>query len=412
MKTFFPTSILAAIILCAVPLASFAQNPFSQDQTSAADPAGPPNTRAGYYIEDGETHHAWIMLRKATENAVSLVIPPQEGYPEAVVFMPDQVSEWGFDNGKSSYVGARVETAAGPELYFMELLSVKPGDGSRIAYLSDKVLPVATYFRVVDGEATEVGTEKNAAPLMEYFASETGYRTPDPGFKYPGRIRNSAMERYYAAFTDRNDKLISQNRFGVMVSGGVALPYLPYVQTVAGRILPQSKPGVTFSAGALLRFPMESGAVSFQPEILFSHTSSSPGMDNPWVDFDEKAKFSMSSIRASLLFRYNHIRSRSKWMPYIEAGPESDYGFGHLRHTALEYAPSGFFAGGREDLKLSSSPYLGFAIGAGAEYYIDARQAVWFGVRYSRMSNLLFGRPPHTYIHRFEIVAAFSLFNF
>ncbi len=416
--TTFASILATAAMLFAMPTASSAQTTPSPGQTSVAEPLGPPNTRAGYYIENGETHYVWILSRPAEENARSFILPPQPGYPETVVLTADRVSEWGYRGEGVGYIGARIDTPEGPEWYFMEPMPVKPADGSQVAYISDKVLETGSFFHVVEGEATAIGTEKNAAPLLDYFSSATGYRSPDPALKYPGRVRHFYTGRYYSAFADSNDKLIPQRRFGVMMGGGVSMPMLRRViNTIAGDIVPETNVGVAFSAGALLRFPIEGGPLSFQPEIGFSHSSATFGVENRLISFGKNGKISFNSLNAALLFRYNGIRSSSKWMPYVELGPMFAYGSGNYNYNKVGYEVDltngavEFFEGERVKFDLSSY-YLGFAVGAGAEYYINARQSAWFGVRYSRLSNWIFFKPPRCNIHRIELTAAFSLFNF
>lgn len=416
-RSLFPSIFSAVIfgaVLFATPAMLHAQIPLTPSDTPAADPLGPPNTRKGYYVKDGETHRVWILRQDKADNAVSFVLPPQEGYPETVIFMPDQISEWGFEDDKTHYIGTRVETEEGVGLYFMEETKVKTGDGTRIAYLSDKVLPVDTYFRVAeDGAAIESGTERHAAPMLDYFASVTGYRSSDPDLKYPGKLRRPALDRYYDAFADRNDKLFPQRRFGVTIGGGPVMPkMLQHIPTIASDYrITSPDMGFSFSAGVFARIPID-GALSFQPELLYSYISTSA--DFKYRDFDfDKARFSMSSVRVPLLLRMNILRGESNWSFYAEAGPEADMNFGSYRYNSLDLDPSNgrFIAGPRKKTDLSPIA-CGFAAGLGIEHYINARQAAWLGVRFSRVSNRWFTHRNRYAINHIELVAAFSLFNF
>lgn len=418
MKRVVFTLIFASMLLCmsAMPITSTAQTPPRPSATTAAaTPVAPPNTKKGYYVKDGDRHDVFILRQNKKDNAFKFVVPPQEGHAEVVVYTPDRVSEWGFEGEKARYLGVRVETPEGDKWYFMEEeMDVKPGDGSRIALLSDKVLPVGTYYRVGEnGETIETGTERNAAPMLDYFASTTSYRSSDSHLKYPKRARKSTLDRYHDAFADRNDKLFPQRRFGFTVSGGPGIVKTGDIFTIAHDFqVPSPDMGSTFSAGAFVRLPIE-GTVSFQPEVMFSHTSATGEMAYRDLEFD-KIRFSMSSVRIPLLFRFTPVRSTSNWMPYLELGPEIDLNFGTYKFDTIEVDPTNgsLVVGDQAAIDLSRM-VTGFAAGAGVEYYMNSRQAAWLGVRYSHVSNLFTG--PHSlyYLtHRIEIVAAFSLFNF
>jgi hypothetical protein len=408
MKKTIVAPLIAAAFILSLPLSAQTTNAVSTVTLT------PPQTKAGYYVKDGETHNVFILKQEEEDYVTRLVVPIQDGYPEAVLLFPDQVSEWGFKDGKSCWLGARVETAEGDKWYFMEDIGVRTSDGSRIATLSGKILPVETYFRVVNGEATRLGTEHDAGSMLDYYSETTGYRSTDAHLKYPRNV-NSA-ERYYRAFAERNDKLFPQRRFGIMVGGGVNIPYYhtPHFSKVTLR------PGRSLSAGVFLSIPIE-GEISIQPELLYSVDSGSTreegrvvysylGTENFIIDYVKDAQLFTKSVKLPLMFRYTHIGSKSNLIPYFEAGPVVRYYFGKLLSNTSETI-NGNPSVGERKWQISSYSY-GFGVGAGMEYYINSRQAAWLGVRGSFYHNI-HKRGSIIYSSAvMELVAAFSLFNF
>lgn len=166
------------------------------------------------------------MLQNEDQAVKRLFIPPQNGYPEATMYTPDQVSEYGFDKDKSRYVSVCLETEAGSELYFMEVMA-DINDDSRIVGLPGRTLPTETglLFHLEGDNVTSIGTERNTGPMWDFLSSTTGFEPSDgKHVRYDKKLTGKMVEYYYEAFSTGNDKMFPKNRFGVTASVGTDLP--------------------------------------------------------------------------------------------------------------------------------------------------------------------------------------------
>lgn len=387
-------------ILLAALFAHTALFLFAQNSTGGRGPLMVPGAAPGYYVKDGVVYNAYIYKEGPSVLAKSVQIPAQPGH-RAELFSPEDISEYGFIDGRVRYVSARIETQSGYEWFFLEEL-MEIDERTSILYISNLYFPQDTYFLMEDGDIRSIATGNEPGEFWEFLYSLNDCKQWDQRVKYPSRLKKGVIKRYYNAFAYCNEKVFPKTRLGVTASVGFGKPVINDYRTgMSDPVILVGDRGyyyrynVSFSAGAFFRLPIEE-VVSLQTEVLYFHQSTGLLTSKSTLPFECE----INTIRLPVLFRFNDNYSRKNLMAYAELGPCFDFNFGYYN---VYYRGTG--QSGKTDLPLFA---LGVVVGGGAEYYISRSRAAYLGVRFSLARNF---NGSYKYNHRaFELVAGFSLF--
>lgn len=364
------------------------------------------DTDLGYYVKDGVTYQVYIGREPYEVGSRWLLVPDQNGHSHKI-FSPKEVSAYGLANGKKHFISAAIETAAGSESFFLEELQ-RFDDGSSILYLSGAVLPTDSYFLLKDGVVTPLATRKKPAQMWELLSSLNDCTEKwDLPVRYPSRLKKRMVRQYHEAFAWCNEKMFPKNRFGIAASFGGSRPRVAD-RRIAGLDYGGRKDyHFSFSAGVFARIPLEE-VLSFQPEVhYFRQVMSDPAKIEYTYGtavYTPASGFENNAIHLPMMFRFTNNFARKNLMPYAEMGPLFDINFGKFWYGE-DYEQFGI-----EPKRKLPVFTAGLAVGVGAEYYINARHAASLGVRMNYVNNM--NRSNRYDLLTFEIVAAFSLFNF
>ncbi|MDR2890609.1 MAG: PorT family protein [Alistipes sp.] len=418
MKKLLPTLL---IVLSAATMPAIAQSGSTLPGQSGSTYVA--NASEGYYVKDGEAHYAWISTEGGEMQALRMLIPYQSGYPETVLY-PEDVSEYGFLENRMRFVSATVETPEGERRLFLQEVQ-RVDDDTSILFLQKGVVPEDTWYSMEGGLVAEITTSDEPEPMWDYLLALSA-ASPNAGdnrsdiadvklsqitvsnllknsIALPRRLRPSMIGRYYNGLVNGNEKMFPKNLFGVTVSAGAGSPIMNDTRTGGSTGRHVYNYGLSFSVGVFARFPFEE-VLSFQPEVRYSRQVNN-GSNIVGIGPDPYGRgteFKNNSIRVPLMFRFTNTYSRKNIMPYAELGPVMDINFGD--YVAWN-APEEHYINPSVE---TFTP--GVAVGIGAEYYINSRQAAYLGLRMNYMFNT---SRSHSYALRtFELVAGFSLFNY
>jgi hypothetical protein len=403
--------ILVTLFFAFTGLSAFSQA--SAITTGPATSTYRAGTAGGYYVKNGRITYALLSLEREELRAVRVYIPQQLGHDHEIL-SPDEVSEWGIeDGGQKRYISALVQTSEGEKRRFLEDLQ-ETGSGSHILYLSRLTMPDDTYFLYSNGQVSELATRRRPQPMWDYFSSLndcTSGWTIDA--EYPKRLRPAMVRRYYNAFAFCNEKMFPKPRFGITVSAGLARPTIHDQRMGFVVDVDESERDaisltntrylfrMAYSAGIFFRFPMEE-VISFQPEIQYFYQSSKGTKGSPWSNPVSRTliEFENHSLRVPLMFRFTNNYAKKKLMPYAELGPVFHANFG-------KYGFEGTDRIAQRKLPLYT---IGFAAGFGMERYITAGQAFSIGARVNWEASV--DSRERTYNNlSVELVVGFSLFK-
>ena len=402
------------VLLFATAVSSlFAQNIYLPASATNAGNFKIPNAVRGYYIKDGQVHHAYISVEDSELRARRLFIPFQPGHLETV-FTPDEVSEYGLTEGTGKLGGHFFSAEVDGRWFFMEELQ-KVDDDTSILFLTGTSRE-DTYYLLDGGVVSKIATAGEPSPLWEYMSSLNDCtRSWSGSVKYPTRLRSGMVKRYYNAFARCNEKMFPKQRFGVTASVGAGRPKVfdervgdvifigeDVISDIITFTQTRYRFAPTFSVGVFYRLPIEE-VVSFQPELQYSYQANKGTESNGRIEGQATPRiaFRNHSVRVPLLFRFTNNYAKGNLMPYAELGPVVAFNFG--KYWDMKYS----------DRKRSLPPFTpGLAVGVGMEYHIDAARAFDIGARLNWTSKMGGSRDRAYSLLSIELVAAFSIFNF
>ncbi len=292
----------------------------------------------------------------------------------------------------------------------MEILQQIDHD-TMIVFLSHEVVEEDTYYLLDEGVLKDLGTGRSPKPMWDYLSSLNDC-TYDWNItvRYPKRLASGMVRRYYNAFIHCNEKMFPRALLGVKAGVGLGRPMIDdgrvgsIVDGATGDLLPITytaldyQYNISFSVGVFARIPIDE-VVSFQPELLYFRqvAAGAEQVTNAFLVRD--VAFINNSIRLPLMFRFTNNYARKNLMPYAELGLLLDFNQGQYWFPYIDIA--------RRSVQLFTP---GVAVGVGAEYYINSRNAASLGVRMNYVNS--FNRLRKYNLLTFELVAGFSIFDF
>lgn len=336
----------------------------------------------GYFIRDGVVHNVYISKDNSRIGyAEHFSIPEQPNYA-AAKFSPDQVLEYGLENGRR-FFSVKIDTESGQQSFFLEKLR-ETTLGAYILYLPGWMASPGSrslyFLRDKNGVVTPLGKGNEPEGIWDYFLSLNDCPKLNE-VKFRRRFRSGMVNRFYNAFANCNEKAFPVARFGVTASLSGSRPlmfddsFTPHYNPQ--EVLEEGTPlyanlrydwDYSYSVGMFFRIPLDDVA-SFQPEILYFRSSTT---DAQWGH-----KFRTDALRLPLMFRATNNHARGQVMPYGEIGPVFDLNFGKYSYGGSEYWT-----------RALPRYSMGVAAGAGIECYIAPGQAISLGGRVNWVSSL------------------------
>ena len=330
------------------------------------------NSNLGYYIANGILYNGvYIYNQNRMEMATRVIIPKQIGH-EGKVFSPDDIEEYGFENGYK-YVSAKIEINGKDKSVFLEeILSVKDSLFFYIYCAED----IDDVFFILEG--TKKLRQLNTHAPEEVWNIFLGLNDCSniQGLKsFPKKLTRKRINVYYSAYKDCNPNLFPRFQYGPVVNLGVGKPKI--IET------PSYSYGfdLAFSVGGYFQLPFDECA-SLRTEILYSYLNNNRGQAGAFQKgAPANAQYIRHSIVVPVLVRYTFNFKPWKNVPYFEGGPSFDYSFN-----------GGKFKGGvlqrpLEDAVLDDCTIIpfqyGVAIGAGIEHKISHKKSIHLGIRFN-----------------------------
>ncbi|MBE6281917.1 MAG: PorT family protein [Bacteroides sp.] len=93
--------------------------------------------------------------------------------------------------------------------------------------------------------------------------------------------------------------------------------------------------------------------------------------------------YNRTDITSNLLIRHSFRKNESKWIPYIQLGPQISFPLSKDMKSQIQIIDNeGFTQVGYESFNLKTSPDFGFILSGGVEYKFQTNHSLFFELRY------------------------------
>lgn len=327
----------------------------------------------GYYLIDPASHiGVKIVDGGPIQNSAYCTVKTISG---TISFTPDEVREYGFDDGRV-YVAKTIVEEGSAKKVFLERLSM----GRLVLYYYHGSRGKTFYIETVDGQLSELPREDNQGNSFRHNITEYTADFPE-GFDAikDATYSRNAMLKLFDRYERRDRRPFPHFRYGVTLSYGLT-ELVPQARNIIMGNTSFRKDG-SFSAGVFVDQPLFLSDYSLNAGINISKQMYA--FDWTSEDGDEDFYAKSASVGIPLLLRYSWHSNRFR--PFLNAGGLAVWNVSN--HNIL-YRNT--FVNNSINLEIDRTLYIsdfytGFSAGAGIEYRLLGRGSVLTEVRYSML---------------------------